>query len=211
MKNRNLYRDLLVTTPEPKLTTPRFAVTYWNDDGTYRNTDYVVAMPFKGKEGQPSLKDLILLQEELLRYAVFETAAIGSLVCDGRGLDLLNQIAKMLVVVGKPDRGIDLYNLLNAGDYLQIGQIFLSKNYSNDNIIPADFQPGLVAEIHKMDFMGKLIQFNQEKQDGVIATLIKPEPTQAIRSMVEEIPLKPEPISTPLAVAVPAKSTSSPI
>lgn len=198
-----------MTTLEPKLTTPRFPVTYWNDDGTYRNTDYVVAMPFKGKEGQPSLKDLILLQEELLRYAVFETAAIGSLVCDGRGLDLLNKIAKMLVVVGKPDRGIDLYNLLNMGDYLQVGQIFLSKNYSDDNIIPADFQPGLVAQIHKMDFMGKLIQFNEEKANLTISELIKevPEPV----TPVEEIPpLKSELINMPPPVAVPAKSTSLP-
>jgi hypothetical protein len=167
-------------------------------------------MPFKGKEGQPSLKDLILLQEELLRYAVFETAAIGSLVCDGRGLDLLNKIAKMLVVVGKPDRGIDLYNLLNMGDYLQVGQIFLSKNYSDDNIIPADFQPGLVAQIHKMDFMGKLIQFNEEKANRTISELIKDVPEPA-RPVVEEIPLVKEPISTPPPVAVPVKSTSSPI
>lgn len=197
MRNRNLYRDLLVTTPEPKLTTPRFPVTYWNDDGTYRNTDYVVAMPFKGKDGQPSLKDLITLQEELLRYAVFETAAIGSLICDARGLELLGKIARMLVVVGKPDRGIDLANLLNAGDYLQIGQIFLSENYNDDNIIPPDFQPGKIAKIHKMDFMGKLILFNNQKADGMVMDLIK-EP--------ESVKVKPELTSTPLPVLETVKS-----
>jgi hypothetical protein len=202
MRNRNLYKDLQVTTPEPKLTTPRFPVTYWNDDGTYRNTDYVVAMPFKGKDGQPSLKDLILLQEELLRYAVFETAAIGSLVCDNRGLGLINKIAKMLVVVGKAERGIDILNLLNVGDYLQIGQIFLSKNYSNDNIIPADFQPGLIAEIHKMDFMGKLIQYNQQKQDGVLEELIKAVPEPVVIAEPTPAPL----INTPPAVVEVAKS-----
>ena len=200
MRNSNLFKDLQVSTPEPKLTTPRFPITYWNDDGTYRNTDYVVAMPFKGKEGQPSLKDLISLQEELLKYAVFETAAIGSLICDGRGLDLLNKIAKMLVVVGKPERGIDLVNLLNVGDYLQIGQIFLSENYSDDNIIPADFQPGKIAKIHKMDFMGKLIQFNNEKADGAILDLIQsePEPTTKVG--------EDQPINTPLPAPATVKS-----
>jgi hypothetical protein len=208
MRNRNLYEDLKVSTPEPKLTTARFPVTYWHEDGSYLKTDYVVAMPFRGKDGQPSLKDLIVLQEELLHYAVFETAAIGSLVCDGRGLELINKIAKMLVVVGKVERGIDIANLLNAGDYRQIGQIFLSKNYGDDNIIPADFQPGLIAEIHKMDFMGKLIEFNQQKQDGVIQDLIKVEPTP--NSQLPTPNSQPQ-INTPPPVAVPAKSTSLPI
>jgi hypothetical protein len=204
MRNRNLYKDLQVTTPEPKLTTPRFPITYWNEDGTYRNSDYVIAMPFRGKNNEPSLKDLIIAQEELLKFAVFETAAIGSLVCDPRGLDLINKIAKMLVVVGKPERGIDVLNLLNAGDYLQIGQIFLSENYNDDNIIPADFQPGRIARIHKMDFMGKLIQFNQEKQDGAILDLIKAEPELAPApiAMPELIPAQ---INTPLPPAVLAK------
>lgn len=208
MRNRNLYQDLKVTNPESKLITSRFPITYWHDDSTYRNTDYVVAMPFRGKDGQASLKDLIVLQEQLLKYAVFETAAIGSLICDPIGLDLLVNIAKMLVVVGKPDRGIDLDNLLNVGDYLQIGQIFLSENYSDENIIPADFQPGRIARIHKMDFMGKLIKYNNEKADGMVMDLIKPEPLPE-RPVVEErwagdpssIPIrptaKPELINTP--------------
>ena len=131
---------------------------------------------------------------------MFETAAIGSLICDGRGLDLLNKIAKMLVVVGKPERGIDLVNLLNVGDYLQIGQIFLSENYSDDNIIPADFQPGKIAKIHKMDFMGKLIQFNNEKADGAILDLIQsePEPTTKVG--------EDQPINTPLPAPATVKS-----
>lgn len=198
-------------TNEIKLTTPRFAVNYWNDDGTFRNSDMVVAMPFMGKDEEPNLKDLIALQEELLRYSVFKTAAIGSLVCDAEGLDLINRIAKMLVVVGKPKRGIDLYNLLNVGDYVQLGQIFMSRNYSLEGVVPTNYQPSKIAEIHKMDFLGKLNKLNKELETGIIEELIKEQPEPA-RPVVEEIPLiKPEPISTPPPVAVPAKSTSSPI
>ena len=95
---------------------------------------------------------------------------------------------------------IGFVNLLNVGDYLQIGQIFLSENYSDDNIIPADFQPGKIAKIHKMDFMGKLIQFNNEKADGAILDLIQsePEPTTKVG--------EDQPINTPLPAPATVKS-----
>jgi hypothetical protein len=220
MRNRSLYEDLKVTTPEPKLTIPRFVVNYWDENGNYRNSDYVVAMPFMGTDGAPHLRDLILLQEELLKFAVFETAAIGSLVCNNVALDLINKIAKMLVVVDKPERGIDIKNLLNAGDYLQIGQIFLSEGYDNESITPDDYKPSRIARIHKMDFFGKLISLNKERakiaQDDLMKTLIEPvkvpepepepEPEPVRIEPQIAIPAIPAPISTPPPVAVPAKS-----
>lgn len=201
MKNRNLFEDLKVTTEPKKLSTPNFPVTYWNEDGTYKGTEYVMAMPFMGKDGQPGLKDLILLQEELLRYAVFETAAIGSLICDPVGLDLLNKIARILVVVGKPERGIDLKNLLLAGDYVQIGQIFLSEAYDESTIVPQDYKPSAIARIHRMDFTGKLMKLNQE-----LRTREQQKEIDRIIEQIEPVEEIEQPISTPPPAVVVAKS-----
>lgn len=190
-----------MTTPEQKkeLSIPQFPITYWNDDGTFRNTVYVKAMPFLGKDGSASLSDLISLQEKLLKYAAFETAAIGSLLCDPIALTLIQDMAKMLCVVGKIERGIDVNNLLDAGDFLQIGWIFLSESYTEDKIVPPDdYQPSAIARIHRMNFTGKLAAFNRE------ATLKLQR--EAIAAMAPEIE---EPTSTPQLVAATGKSTSS--
>jgi hypothetical protein len=202
LRNRNLFEDLKVTETPKQLTTPKFAVNYWNEDGSFKSTDYVMAMPFMGKDGQPSLRDLITVQEELLRFAVFETAAIGSLVCDPAALGLLNKLAKMLVVVGRSERGIDLANLLNAGDYLQIGRIFLSEAYTEDTIVPDNYKPSLIAKIHRMDFVGKLMEFNRQAQEKAMSNALETiaEPPTALLEI--ETPV----ISTPPAVVVTSKS-----
>jgi hypothetical protein len=133
---------------------------------------------------------------------VFETAAIGSLVCDPTALGLLNKLAKMLVVVGRSERGIDLANLLNAGDYLQIGRIFLSEAYTEDTIVPDNYKPSLIAKIHRMDFVGKLMEFNRQAQEKAMSNALETiaEPPTALLEI--ETPV----ISTPPAVVVTSKS-----
>jgi hypothetical protein len=195
----NLIQDLKIV-PEPKqLTTIKFPVYYWDENGELKDTDWVRPMPFMGQAGEASLSDLIHLQEELLKIAVFETAAIGALICNPQALQLIGKMAAMMCVVGRKERGIRVNDLLNSGDYLQVGQIFLSEGYTDDNIIPDDYKPSAIARIHRMNFSGKLVEYSRtqiaKQQEELVPTVTAP--TQ---------PVTPVTVTTPTLPAVPLKS-----
>lgn len=212
MRNRKLFTDLIVSDPAntPRLSIPQFLVHYWKEDGTLDYTEYVVPMPYKGGEGQSDLKDLILLQEKLLEYCVFKTAAIGSLLCDAEPLSIINQMAKMLKVVGKKERGINIGRMLGCGDYLQIAQIFLSEGCNNDEIVPADYTPSAIARIHRMDFVGKLREYSEKRRKQILAEEIDRIESEIEIEIVEPEPKiepTPTPIDTPPPVLAATTST----
>lgn len=143
-------------TEPAKLNRPTFTVNYWDDKDNMIGVDIVKPMPFKGKDGQPSWSDLITLQEKLIHLAVYKTAHIGSFLQVPEGLAIIRKMAAMLIVVGKAERGINLDNLLDAGDYGQIARIFLSEGFDETGMPPRPFTASAIARIHGMDFEGKL-------------------------------------------------------
>lgn len=143
-------------TEPAKLNRPTFTVNYWDDKDNMIGVDIVKPMPFKGKNGQPSWSDLIVLQEKLIHLAVYQTAHIGSFLQLPEGLAIIRKMAAMLIVVGKAERGINLDNLLDAGDYGQIARIFLSEGFDETGVPPRPFTASAIARIHGMDFEGKL-------------------------------------------------------
>ena len=192
-----------MSTPEPKKQAiETFTVDYWKPDGTLLRTDEVRPVPFMGTDGRAGQAEMIAIQEKILEYVVFETAAIGAMAIDPNGLDLLRKAAAMLWVMGKSEteRGIDLINLLNNGDYLQIGRIFVSKSYCSDEIITPFEQPSQIAQIHKMNFWGKLYGVQEEKakqgqavaidnlEKQVVVTVPTPTPTPVVEVLKIDMP-----------------------
>jgi hypothetical protein len=164
-----------------------FPVTYWHPDGTVKEIIRVRPVPFMGSEGRAGQIQAIEAQERIIEYVVHKSPAIGAMVVDEVGLTLLKNAAAMMWVMGEPEtkRGISLANLLNAGDYTQIGQIFVSKTYSEDEIVSPIDKPSHFAEIHKMDYWGKFYREQEKRENQAIAKLAPPSP----------------PINTPLPAA----------
>lgn len=199
----------------PKLIRPTFNVNYWDDKDNLIGTDIIKPMPFKGKNGAPAWIDLISLQEKLIHLAVYETAEIGSFLHLPQGLDIIRKMAAMLIVVGKSERGINLDNLLDAGDYPQIARIFLSEDYDDRGTPPRPYTPSLIARIHGMNFEGKLDEISkiwrqkrimEEIQESVAQTAAEltptPPPTKAEEEVIQGEMMPPT--STPrLAQAMP--------
>lgn len=132
-----------------------FTVQYWDVEDKPAGVDIVRALPFIGSDGQ-NWSDLMKLQEMLIFFAVNKTAAIGSFLQFPDAMSIVEKMAKMLWVVGKKERGIDLDNLLKAGDFAQLGRIFLSEGYDETGVVPRPFTPSAIARIHGFDFEGKL-------------------------------------------------------
>lgn len=188
--------------PEPtkRLKIPTFPVHYWSpEDGSLLKTEEVRAVPLLGTDGRAGQLEAIEIQDRIIEYVVYETAAIGAMVVDPKGLELLKIAAAMMWVLGKPEseRGISLNNLLNAGDYVQIGQIFVSATYSESEIITPFDQPSYFAKIHKMDYWGKLYRTQEEKANGVKAATI----SKIEAAVTPTAPIEP-PKNTPLLAAV---------
>jgi hypothetical protein len=154
-----------------KLSTLTFAVDYYDEKGEHNGTDIVRPVPFLSQADGGGLMQLVEFQEQLLKIAVFEVAAIGALICNPNALGIIRQMAAILPVVGKSTKGIDLDNLLAAGDYLQIGRIFFSEGYDGASSIPEDFTPSSIARINQMNFTGKLVEYSKEKMRVAVEVL----------------------------------------
>jgi hypothetical protein len=178
-----------------KLSTLTFAVDYYDEKGEHKGTDIVRPVPFLSQADGGGLMQLVEFQEQLLKIAVFEVAAIGALICNPNALGIIRQMAAILPVVGKSTKGIDLDNLLAAGDYLQIGRIFFSEGYDGASSIPEDFTPSSIARINQMNFTGKLVEYSKEKMAVAVEVL----PTELEEIVIEQIKveeLKVAPVSS---------------
>jgi hypothetical protein len=191
--------------PEPtkRLKIPTFPVHYWSpEDGSLLKTEEVRAVPLLGTDGRAGQLEAIEIQDRIIEYVVYETAAIGAMVVDPKGLELLKIAAAMMWVLGKPEseRGISLNNLLNAGDYVQIGQIFVSKTYNEDRIITPFDQPSHFAEVHKMDYWGKFYRTQEEKAAGIERAAVAKIEQTVMEPATTKVPIDP-PKNTPLLAA----------
>jgi hypothetical protein len=201
MKNPNFYEDLKMTEPK-KISIETFTVNYYKLDGTFARSEEVRPVPFMSKNGA-GLKELIELQERIIKYVVWESFSIATMVCDPVGLDLLNKTAAMLAVVGRQERGIDLVQMLEVGDYNQIGSIFLDEHYGTSaDGLHVFSKPSLISKIHRIDYWGKFRAEGTLKQTADLAKLTEP--------MIVP-PQSPATINTPPPVADAGTSISSPM
>lgn len=187
---------------EPKrLKKPSFEVYYWDADGNASGMDIITAMPFD------RWQDLITLQEKLIYYTVYKTTAIGSLLKYPDAMTIIRSMASMLIVVGKDKPGIDLDNLLVAGDYAQIARIFLSEVYDEKEMAPTALTPSAIARIHGFDFGGKLDEFIKQRREKELKKMMAeiPEP-EKVAEPVPEMTIQ-TPVSTSLPAAVAGIST----
>lgn len=180
---------------EPRrLKRPTFEVYYWDEEGKEKGMDIVRPMPYD------RWGDLIALQEQLIFFAVNKTSAIGSFLHHPDALSIVKKMAAMLLVVGKDKPGIDLDNLLAAGDYAQIGRIFLSEVYDESEMAPNSLYPSAIARIHGFDAGGKLMEFLKAREAKELKAMMASEPVPK-----PEIPETQT--STPPPVAVAGTST----
>lgn len=164
--------------------------------------DIVRPMPFD------KWRDLIALQEQLIFFAVNKTSAIGSFIHHPDALSIVKKMAAMLIVVGKDKPGIDIDNLLAAGDYAQIGRIFLSEAIDETDMAPTALAASAIARIHGFDAGGKLIEFLKAKQAKDLKAMMEEIPPS--EKVVVEIPAElptATATSTPPPVAVAGIST----
>lgn len=145
-----------------------FVVTYYKEDGTVKGTEVVVPVAYS------KWADLIALQDILLKHAVEESVALESFLSDQHLMSTIRSIANILRVRGKAEPGIDVDNILEAGDYLQVARIFLSTSYdADDNAgLQEGYLPSLVASVNQLNFAGKLRSLGQAKQKMELETLM---------------------------------------
>ena len=142
-----------------------FDIKYKNSLGEVIKTDKI------GRVKRKQLKDLIVLQEELV-YAFYKTnGGIGSIIADSSYWNTMEKIAKMLPIIGEEKPGINLSSL--EEDLSQLTTIFFTQSVDeNGDLIIGDniFEQSLISELHKLDYFdagkkaGKRI-LNESKED----------------------------------------------
>jgi hypothetical protein len=188
---------------DKKTSISTFRVDYVDSNGEHKDIDLVRPVPFLSQEDGGGLAQLIEFQEVLLKIAVFEVAAVGALICNPHVLGIVRKMAAILPVVGRAKKGIDIDNLLAAGDYLQIGRIFFSEGYNGENSIPDNFLPSSIARINQMNFTGKLIEYSKEKIAMAVETLpVAKDPEPAKKVAPAEMPKIVPLLEIPLPVAI---------
>jgi hypothetical protein len=146
---------------QPKLKIPTFEVTYYKEDGTIGSVAIIRPVPLS------KLADVKILTEKLIEKFVEFNRALANLLTDSTTLNLIEDLAAMLPVVGG-GVGIDVDNLAAFGDLAQIGSIFFSESITSDMrakgwnaeeglYYNADHRieipkPSAIARIHDMDF-----------------------------------------------------------
>ena len=133
---------------------------------------------------KPGLRDVLALQEELIKDFVEAGVAIGTLLACDRTWKNCEKLAKILPVVGSDQPGIDIRHLAEMGDLRQLGHIFFSEAFDEDLTLAKEYlldhennpilmdgrpvqkaaKPSAIARIHGMDFHSPLYRFLEEKE-----------------------------------------------
>jgi hypothetical protein len=124
-------------------------------------------------ESKPyGLREAIALQEETIRYAMDKNSIMSEWLLDPVGLDLLKRFAASVPLEGGKS-GIDLVNLLEAGDYRTIGCLFVSNAYADKFYLRelTEFEPSIIASLNAIDYRGKLskaaiVAFERAQQEA---------------------------------------------
>lgn len=105
-----------------RIALPTFQVTYWDNSGEEKETITVRPVTLN------KLEEIKELQEQLISHYVEHNGCLGTLLIDKTVFETMKTLASMLPVMGKEAKGFDIQPLYDAGDILQLGQIFFSES-----------------------------------------------------------------------------------
>lgn len=133
-----------------------FSVNYYNPDGTVDRTVEVKKVP------RSKLRDLIILQQQLLDVFVENEASIGVILSEESNWKLLQSVANLLPIVGSDDT-LDVSKF--EEDYVQICRVFFTEsiNDSGEYDLSTDkpFLPSKIAKLHQLNYndqLGKAVE-----------------------------------------------------
>lgn len=133
-----------------------FPVKYYNPDGTVERTVEVKKVP------RSKLRDLIVLQQQLLDVFVENDASIGVILSDDANWRLLQCVANLLPLVGSNET-LDVTKF--EEDYVQICRVFFTESISDtgeyDLTADKPFLPSKIAKLHQLNYneqLGKAVE-----------------------------------------------------
>jgi hypothetical protein len=192
--------------PEQKFTRLTFDVTYWKDDGTVKEV-VKVRPPNLDKLHEP-----IVLLEDLIRVFIDCDGSLGRTLATEAAISHMRSLAKLMPIVGKKEAGIDIDNLLEAGDIVQIGKIFFSRTINpemseaviinqkgeKEYIFPEHRslpEPGEIARLLDIPFLHTVNQIardneKKKKKEKEAATQTQEEASNGKKSNPEEVVLE---------------------
>lgn len=162
-----------------KISFPTINVTLWDDSGEAREEILIRPAPFN------KISDIESLQRKLLEAFEKENGSLGKLLGTSSVYEDIKKISKLLRVVGSPQLGFDVANLYDAGDIIQLGQIFFSESVKSDMRSPGyteidlDGQkvkaynypehrlnplPSGIARIHDLAFFAMMVEIRDRAQ-----------------------------------------------
>lgn len=128
-----------------------FSVNYYQADGTIDRTVEVKKVP------RSKLRDLIVLQQQLLDVFVENDASIGVILSNDANWKLIQSMASLLPLVGS-DETLDVTRF--EEDYVQICKVFFTEsiNESGEYDLAADkpFLPSKIAKLHQLNYNEQL-------------------------------------------------------
>lgn len=147
---------------------PSFEITYWGEDDTPSKIITVRPAPIRCKTG--GIKDVIKLQEFLIKFFVEHDGRLASLITENKVWNAMEQLSRMLPVVGRTEIGFEIEPLALSGDIAQLGRIFFSENIADDLTRERDSDgnvintPSLIARIHDINFSATLFRMIRERE-----------------------------------------------
>ena len=145
-------------------------------------TDLIAAAPFVKWNAIAELQKPIL---EL--YVETGTGAIGDLFCNEKFISLCRQLAVLIPVVGQK-RSINFDALIEADDWPQITRLFVTTSYDeagnrelDKDGTPALVKPGLIADLHNLNFLQIVIEMEKTRQKRLEKELTESEAVEATK------------------------------
>jgi hypothetical protein len=128
-----------------------FEIQYQDENGEVIKIDKVTRVK------RQQLKDLIILQQDLLYAFLKCNASVGSLISNNVNWNNMEKIAKMLPVVGETKLGINLKAI--EDDLSQLTKVFFTQSIDeNGSLINSEdaYKPSLISELHQLDYYGDI-------------------------------------------------------
>lgn len=154
-----------MTTPKKRQPRRTFEVNYYDPaTGEFIASDMITAAPFV------KWSAIAELQKPIIELYVEVGGAIGDLFCHEKFLPLCQQLSLLIPVIGQ-NRPLDFQALVDADDWPQIVRLFVSQSVDEEGSRDLDekgeatlLKPGIVAELHNLNFYRILIDKEKELQ-----------------------------------------------
>lgn len=140
-----------------------FPVHYYNPDGSLDRVVEVKKVP------RAKLRDLIVLQQQLLDVFVEHEASIGSILSEESNWRLIESTGKLLPLVGDEEY-LDVSKF--EDDYVQICKVFFTDSIKSDGTFDLKegqgFEPSKISKLHQLNYgeqLGKALEKSLEKKE----------------------------------------------